>query len=79
MGWPYAARILRAPCTRAYVAIIFSHDSEQAFREMFEMTLREQLESDLSGDFKTFMVYTQMGTQEFDALLMKKAMCVREN
>ena len=41
---------------------------------MYEMSLREQLESDLSGDLKTFMVYTQMETQEFDALLMKKAM-----
>lgn len=46
----------------------------QAYRELYEMTLREQLESDLSGDLKTFMVYTQMETQEFDALLMKKAM-----
>lgn len=61
------------------MATLCAHDSEQAYREMFEMTLREQLESDLSGDFKTFMVYTQMETQEFDALLMKKAMCVREN
>ena len=31
---------------------------------MFEMTLREQLESDLSGDLKKFMVFTQMETQE---------------
>lgn len=46
----------------------------QAYREMYEMTLREQLESDMSGYLKTFMVYTQMETQEFDALLMKKAM-----
>ena len=40
---------------------------------MYDMTLREQLENDLSGDLKTFMVYTQMETDEFDALQMKKA------
>jgi len=39
---------------------------------MFEMTLREQLESDLSGDLKTFIVYTQMETQEFDAFRTRK-------
>lgn len=47
---------------------------QQEFRWTYEMTLREQLEKDMSGDLKTFMVYTQMETQEFDALLMKKAM-----
>lgn len=42
------------------------------------MTLKAQLEKDMSGDLQTFMVYTQMKTDEFDALQMKKAMCVME-
>ncbi|CAN0127138.1 unnamed protein product, partial [Laminaria digitata] len=65
------SRIVSIMCTRTKSQV---ERIDQAFREMFEMTLREQLESDLSGDLKTFMVYTQMETQEFDALLMKKAM-----
>lgn len=71
----YAAHKDRVPCFVWGLRGQFSaRTAWQAYRDMFEMTLREQLESDLSGDFKAFMVFTQMETQEFDALLMKKAM-----
>ncbi|CAN0447074.1 unnamed protein product [Pylaiella littoralis] len=64
-------RIVNIMCTRTKSQV---ERIDQAYREMFDMTLREQLKSDLSGDFKTFMVFTQMETQEFDALLMRQAM-----
>lgn len=40
------------------------------------MTLREQLDKDLGGNLQKFMVYTQMETDEFDALVMRDAMYV---
>ena len=43
------------------------------FRERYGKTLRQHLESDLSGDFKKFAVFTQMEEDEFDALLIQDA------
>ena len=40
------------------------------------MTLRRQLEKDLGGNLKKFMIFTQMETDEFDAIQMKDAMYV---
>ncbi|CBN78900.1 conserved unknown protein [Ectocarpus siliculosus] len=64
-------RVIGIICTRTKSQV---ERIDEMYRTMYGMTLREQLEKDLSGDLKTFMVYTQMETQEFDALLMKKAM-----
>lgn len=47
---------------------------EQAFRELYNMSIREQLEDDLGGDLKTFMIATLMESAERDAHQMRRAM-----
>ena len=46
---------------------------DQIYRENYERTLQDQLEGELSGHLKDFLVFLQMKEAEFDAHIMKEA------
>ncbi|CAM9472437.1 unnamed protein product [Chrysoparadoxa australica] len=64
-------RIISILCARTKTQI---ERIDLAFRALFEgKTLKEELESELSGDTEDFLVYVQMEAKEFDAAMLKKA------
>lgn len=46
---------------------------DEIYRERHGRTLREEIEAECSGDYKEFLVYTQMLEEEFDAHQFRKA------
>ncbi|CAM9270110.1 unnamed protein product, partial [Chrysoparadoxa australica] len=66
------SRLISVLCHRTKTQI---ERIDMAYRKEYEgRTLRDLLESELSGDMEDFMVYVQMESQEFDATMLKKAM-----
>lgn len=65
--------------TQSIIEVICKRTKEQTdaidmkYRDRADQTLREAFESELSGDFKKFAIYTQMTEDEFDALLIHDA------